>query len=62
VQRLIFPGFIFIVGVAIGSIYTPDVTAFSKNMDDINPDKQLQQNKSKPINLKTNKKKKSRYA
>jgi len=57
IQRLTFSGFVFIIGVSIGTIYTPEVITFSKNMDDINQEKQELQNKSKPLHFKTSKKK-----
>jgi len=56
VQKLIFSSTVFIIGISIGTIYAPEVITFSKNMEDSNLEKQQQQNKSNPLNLKAKKK------
>ena len=51
--RLLFLSFVFISGVLIGSIYTPEITAYSNAVDnDTNVDKQ----EVKPLRKKRQKK------
>lgn len=54
------PGYlsiVFILGAAIGAIYTPLIITSADIEDDMNLEKQEPQNKSTPFNEKTNRKK-----
>jgi hypothetical protein len=47
---------IFILGVAIGAVYTPIIITSTDIEDDVNLEKHEPQNKSNPFNVKTKKK------
>jgi hypothetical protein len=56
-QKTVFLSIVFLIGVSIGAIYVPEIITYSKNADDANLEKQGPQNKSSPLKLNTNKKK-----
>jgi len=57
VQKPGFLSIVFLIGVSIGAIYMPEIITYSKNTDDANLERHSPQNKSSPLKLNSNKKK-----
>jgi len=57
ISRLTVTALVFTIGVSIGTFYTPEIITFTKSVVDVDLDKQQQENKSSPLRLKKNNKK-----